>query len=248
MTTVVVYKTDTKEVLAAIPMDGGDAVCRNDVEFQIYNGTEPIFTETPGGIVLAENKFMIKMEDNNNENKGTWIIVGIVAAFVLLIAGTFVSTNNRAVSLEEQVFTADSDIQAQEKRRTDLIYNLADCVKEYDKHEAETLLNVVEARGNNGSTTDIENVTTSIAAVAEAYPELKSNENYKELMNELSTTENMILQYRTAYNNEVRAYKKYVRKFPHKQILGVMGYEVINYDYLEYSEEDRQPVSNLFGE
>ena len=75
-----------------------------------------------------------------------------------------------------------------------------------------------------------------------------SNENYKELMNELSTTENMILQYRTAYNNEVRAYKKYVRKFPHKQILGVMGYEVINYDYLEYSEEDRQPVSNLFGE
>lgn len=182
------------------------------------------------------------------KNKGTWIIVGIVAAFVLLIAGIFVSTNNRAVSLEEQVFTADSDIQAQEKRRTDLIYNLADCVKEYDKHEAETLLNVVEARGNNGSTTDIENVTTSIAAVAEAYPELKSNENYKELMNELSTTENMILQCRTAYNNEVRAYKKYVRKFPHKQILGVMGYEVINYDYLEYSEEDRQPVSNLFGE
>ena len=72
------------------------------------------------------------------KNKGTWIIVGIVAAFVLLIAGIFVSTNNRAVSLEEQVFTADSDIQAQEKRRTDLIYNLADCVKEYDKHEAET--------------------------------------------------------------------------------------------------------------
>lgn len=67
MTTVVVYKTDTKEVLAAIPMDGRDAVCRNDVEFQIYNGTEPIFTETPRGIVLAENKFMIKMEDNNNE-------------------------------------------------------------------------------------------------------------------------------------------------------------------------------------
>lgn len=182
------------------------------------------------------------------KNKGTGIIVGIVAAFVLLIAGIFVSTNNRAVSLEEQVFTADSDIWAQEKRRTDLIYNLADCVKEYDKHEAETLLNVVETRGNNGNTTDIENVTTSIAAVAEAYPELKSNENYKELMNELSTTENMILQYRTAYNNEVRAYKKYVRKFPYKQILGIMGYEVINYDYLEYSEEDRQPVSNLFGE
>lgn len=116
------------------------------------------------------------------KNKGTGIIVGIVAAFVLLIAGIFVSTNNRAVSLEEQVFTADSDIWAQEKRRTDLIYNLADCVKEYDKHEAETLLNVVEARGNNGNTTDIENVTTSIAAVAEAYPELKSKEVFEQLL------------------------------------------------------------------
>lgn len=181
------------------------------------------------------------------KNKKTWIIVGIVAAFVLLIAGIFVSTSNRAISLEEQILTADSDIQAQEKRRTDLIYNLADCVKQYDKHEADTLIEVVTARGNNG-VTDIENVTTSIAAVAEAYPELKSNENYKELMNELATTENMILQYRTSYNNEVRAYKKYVRKFPQKQILGIMGYEIINYDYLEYSQEDRQPVSNLFGE
>lgn len=182
------------------------------------------------------------------KNKGTWILVGIVAAFVLLIAGIFVSTNNRVISLEEQIFAADSDIQAQEKRRTDLIYNLADCVKEYDKYEAETLIGVVDARRNNGSTTDIENVTTSIAAVAEAYPELKSNENYKELMNELSTTENMILQYRTAYNNEVRAYKKYVRKFPHKQILGIIGYEVVDYNYLKYDESDRQPVDNLFGE
>jgi len=180
------------------------------------------------------------------KNKGTWIIVGIVVAFVLLIAGIFVTTNNRAISLEEQVLTADSDVQTQEKRRADLIYNLADCVKEYDKHEADTLFAVVDARNNGG--VDIENVTTSIAAVAEQYPELKSNENYKELMNELATTENLIAQYRQSYNNEVRAYKKYVRKFPHKQILGMMGYEVINYSYLEYSTEDRQPVSNLFGE
>lgn len=63
------------------------------------------------------------------KNKGTWIIVGIVVAFVLLIAGIFVTTNNRAISLEEQVLTADSDVQTQEKRRADLIYNLADCVK-----------------------------------------------------------------------------------------------------------------------
>ena len=181
--------------------------------------------------------------------KENWKLVLIVAAGIIAVIFMCIfgvqGTQNKAFALEEQVNTADSDIKVQEKRRVDLVYNLADCVKQYDKHEAETLTAIVEGREK---ATSIENVTTAIAAVTEAYPELKSNENYKELMNELSTTENMILQYRTAYNNEVRAYKKYVRKFPHKQILGVMGYEVINYDYLEYSEEDRQPVSNLFGE
>lgn len=180
-------------------------------------------------------------------NKKTCIIIAIAVAFVLMIGGVFASTNNRAISLEEQVVSADSNIQTQEKRRTDLIYNLADCVMQYDKHEAETLLGVAEAR-NQGEKTNIQSVTTSIAAVAEAYPELKSNENYKELMNELSITENLIAEYRNAYNNEVRAYNKFVRKFPNRQILSIMGYEVIEYTYLQYEEADRQPVKNLFGE
>lgn len=182
------------------------------------------------------------------KNKKTLIIIGIIAAAIFLLVGIFTSTNNRAISLEEQILSADSDIQTQEKRRTDLIYNLADCVMQYDKYEAETLLGIVEARGQTGETADIENVTTSIAAVAEAYPELKSNENYKELMNELATTENLIAEHRKSYNREIRAYNKFVRKFPNKQILSMMGYEVINYSYLEYSEADRAPINNLFGE
>lgn len=180
-------------------------------------------------------------------NKKTGITIAAIAAFVLMIVGVFTSTNNRAISLEEQVVAADSNIQTQEKRRTDLIYNLVDCVMQYDKHEAETLLGVVDRR-NQGGKSDIESVTTSIAAVAEAYPELKSNENYKELMNELSITENLIAEYRNAYNNEVRTYNKFVRKFPNKQILSIMGYEVIEYTYLQYEEADRQPVKNMFGE
>lgn len=180
-------------------------------------------------------------------NKKTWIIIGIVVAVVLMIVGIFATTNNRAISLEEQILSADSDIQVQEKRRTDLIYNLVDCVKEYDKHEAETLLAVVNARKDDGDV-DIDEVTTQISIVAEAYPELKSSENYKELMNELAITENKIAEFRNSYNNQVRAYNKYVRKFPHKQILGMMGYEVINYKYLEYSEKDRESITNLFGD
>ena len=180
-------------------------------------------------------------------NKRTLIIIGSVVAVVLMIVGIFATTNNRAISLEEQILAADSDIQVQEKRRTDLIYNLVDCVKEYDKHEADTLLAVVESR-KDGSDVDIDEVTTQISVVAEAYPELKSSDNYKELMNELAITENKIAEYRSTYNNQIRAYNKYVRKFPHKQILSLMGYETVKYKYLQYSEDDKKPVTNLFGD
>ena len=175
------------------------------------------------------------------------IVLGIVFAIGLMIFGFFVSTNNRAISLEEQVISADSDIMVQEKRRTDLIYNLVDCVKRYDQHEADTLLAVVNSRKSEGNV-DISEVSTQISAVAEAYPELKSNENYKELMNELSITENLIAEHRKTYNNQIRAYNKYVRKFPHKPILSLMGYETVEYKYLQYSEDDKKPITNLFGD
>ena len=103
------------------------------------------------------------------------IAAGVVAVILLGIFG-IQGAQNQAFVLEESVNTASSDIKVQEKRRVDLVYNLADCVKQYDKHEAETLSAIVEGRGSAG---DIENVTTAISAVAEAYPELKSNENYK---------------------------------------------------------------------
>ena len=179
--------------------------------------------------------------------KNILIILGIVTAIGTMIFGVFTSTNNRAISLEEQVISADSDIMVQEKRRTDLIYNLVDCVKRYDQHEADTLLAVVNGRKSENNM-DISEVSTQISAVAEAYPELKSNENYKELMNELSITENLIAEHRKTYNNQVRAYNKFVRKYPQNKILDFMGYEPVDYQYLEYSEEERQPINNLFGD
>ena len=116
------------------------------------------------------------------------IIVAGVLAVIMLCIFAVEGSQNKAFELEEQVNTAQSDIKVQEKRRVDLVYNLADCVKQYDKHEAETLAAIAEGRGSSG---DIENVTTAITAVSEAYPELKSNENYKQLMNELAMTENL---------------------------------------------------------
>ena len=162
-------------------------------------------------------------------------LVGIVAATVVAVtvAGTFCvqSSQNRAIALEESVYTAESDIRVQEKRRVDLIYNLADCVKRYGKHESDTLK---ELAGKMGQSSDMEDVNTAIAAVAFAYPELKSNETYKQLMQELSTTENMIAQSRENYNQTISKYNRSVRRFPARAFLDFTGYEVRDFERLDY--------------
>lgn len=115
---------------------------------------------------------------------------------------------------------------------------------EPNEYEAETLTAIVEGRGK---ATSIENVTTAIAAVTEAYPELKSNENYKELMNELSITENLIAEYRENYNKQIKEYNRYVRKFPTRLFLNILGYEMQQYQYLDYDAPVDAP-QNLFGD
>lgn len=178
-----------------------------------------------------------------NLKLGLIIAAGVIAVIFLGVFGVQ-SSQNKAFALEEQVNTAQSDIKVQEKRRVDLVYNLADCIKQYDKHEAETLTAIVEGRGSAG---DIENVTTAITAVSEAYPDLKSNENYKQLMNELAMAENLIAEYRSNYNKQVKEYNRYVKAFPTRVFLNILGYEKQNYTYLDYEAPSDAP-QNLFGE
>lgn len=175
-----------------------------------------------------------------------WKAVIIAIAGIIAIVGMgflgIQSSRNKAISLEEAVETAKSDIEIQEKKRIDLIYNLADCVKQYDKHEAEVLENIADSRESG----DIENVATSIKAVAEAYPELKSNMQYNTLMLELTTLENEIAQYRTAYNKAVERYNRYTRKFLTEIFLDWTSYEKIDYSRLEYNASEDAP-QDLFG-
>ena len=171
------------------------------------------------------------------------ILAGVFTVGLLCVFGVQ-SSQNKAFDLEEQVSTAKSDINIQEKRRADLIPNLVDCVKQYDEHEYQTLMDVIAQRGTS-SDAAVEEVQTMIAAVSEAYPELKSNENYKQLMNELSITENLIAQYRENYNKQIKEYNRYVRKFPTRMYLDMLGYEVIEFEYLEFENVSDAP-SNLF--
>lgn len=172
------------------------------------------------------------------------IISGIVIAFILLFVVLFATTNNRAVSLEEQINGAASDIGVQEKRRVDLVYNLVDTVEAYAEHEYGTLTAVTEARASVNSG-DVESAQIAISAVTEAYPELKSAENYQQLMTELSLTENIISQARDNYNQQVKEYNKFVRSFPSNLILNMMGYEKVNFSYTEYEAPEDAP-QNLF--
>ena len=182
-----------------------------------------------------KSKFSLKL---------TAIILAIIVAVSMMFVFGFNGVKNKAISYEEQISTAQSDIKVQEKRRADLIPNLIDCVKQYDTHEAETLKSIVDGRGSTGN---IENVTTAITAVSEAYPELKSNENYKQLMTELSMTENLIAEYRSNYNKQIKEYNRYVRQFPNRLFLSILGYEVQDYSYLDYDAPSDAP-QNLFGD
>lgn len=175
------------------------------------------------------------------------IIGGIVVAFFLAVVALFITTNNKAINLEEQIGESKSAIEVKEKRRVDLIINLVDTVKDYNKHEKETLVQLTEARTKAQETGNVEDAQVAIQAVAEAYPELKSSENYQNLMIELSVTENLIAEQRDNFNRQVKAYNKFTRKFPSSIVLPIMGYEVMEVKYLEYEAPTDAPT-NLFGE
>lgn len=172
------------------------------------------------------------------------IIGGTVVAVGLMCIFGVQSASNKAISLEESVKQASSDIKVQEKSRVDKVYNLADCVKQYDKHESETLTDLAKNMSNGNS---IEDVNMAIVAVTYAYPELKSNENYKKLMNELALIENTLTKYRENYNKSITAYNRYVKKFPTRIFLEWTDYEVREFERLDYQAPINAP-QNLFGD
>lgn len=171
------------------------------------------------------------------------VICAIIAVVLMCIFGVQ-SSQNKAIGLQEAVYTAESDIKVQEMARVSKVYNLADCVKQYDLHESETLTSLAESmsKGNN-----VDNVQTAIAAVTYAYPELKSSENYQTLMKELALIENTLTQYRENYNNCVNQYNRYVKEFPTRIFLSWTGYERKNFERLNYQAPVEAPT-NLFGE
>jgi LemA protein len=172
------------------------------------------------------------------------IVGGILLSAVILFAMIVSGWYNKAITAEENINTSLSNISKEEQRRVDLFNNLVDAVESYNAFERSTLVQVIEARaiGNAGN---VEQAMLMLAAVVEAYPELKSVQNYDKLMLEFSITENRLASYREQYNTDVRAYNRFIRSFPVGPVLSMIGYTRQDYQYLEFNV-DNNDARNLF--
>ena len=173
------------------------------------------------------------------------ILLGVVAVGALWLAGVF----NRLVTLQNQVKNAWSQIDVQLKRRNDLIPNLVETTKGYAKHEKSTFEEVANLRnqlvnvpqGNHEEAMKLSNQITdslkSIFALAEAYPDLKANQNFLKLQEELTNTENKIAYSRQLYNSTVATYDQKLLTFPSNIVAKWHHFTKIN--YLETPSEEK---------
>ena len=169
-----------------------------------------------------------------------------IIAIVVLIALWAMSAYNGMIGVQENATQAAADVQSAYQRRADLIPNLVETVKGYAQHEENTLKEVTEARTRATSITiDPSNMTAEqmkefqkaqsdlssslgrLITVAENYPDLKANENFRDLQNQLEGSENRINEARNKYNAAVTEYNKNIRSFPNNIFAGIFGFKTM---------------------
>jgi LemA protein len=180
-----------------------------------------------------------------------WIVVLVV---VVIVVGLLISLYNKLASQKVLVDEASSDIETFLKQRYDMIPNLVEIVKGYAKHEQETFSKITEMRSKAMSAGSLEDkmeyekqlsgAITQLFAVAENYPELKANENFKELQTSLKELENNIQKARRFYNGTVRDFNTMIAVFPNSIIANMMGYKAMS--FFEASEEEQENVKIKF--
>lgn len=176
-----------------------------------------------------------------------YILIGIAAIIIIYIIVIY----NGLISKKNQVDRAWSDIDTHLQKRHDLVPNLINTVKGYMKHEKEVLENITEARSQwmksetlkdkEQAETQLSGALKSIFAVSENYPELKANENFKLLQEDLTAIENKLAYARQRYNRTVKAFNTAIQKFPAVIFANILNFEQQEYFEVE-SEEIRRPV------
>ena len=177
--------------------------------------------------------------------KGLWIALGVVGLLVVVLLfgfGSYYSSKNQMVQLNEDVDQSYSQIDILQQRRMDLIPNLVASVKGYVKEESTVLTNIANARAGviaagadrASSIQANQQLTMAISPLLrlqENYPDLKGNDQFMRLEDELAGTENRIAVGRERYNKALEAYNVYVRQFPNSLWAGIAGFQYRNEYY-----------------
>jgi LemA protein len=176
-----------------------------------------------------------------------WIILGIIVLIVLYLVFLY----NRLIGLRQTVSQSWSDISVQLKQRHDLVPNLVETVKGYATHERSTFEMVVNARNaaiaaqGPAAQAQAENILTGalrqLFALAEAYPDLKANQNFLQLQSELADLENKIAAARRFFNNAVQEYNTAIQQFPAVLIARNLGFQ--EREFFELDEAERSAVA-----
>jgi LemA protein len=175
------------------------------------------------------------------------MVLGIIIILVLITGVFLIAIYNGLVKLKNKVEEAWSDIDVQLKRRYDLIPNLLETVKGYASHEKSAFKEVTEARSKamqasapadkakaeNG----LAGALKSLFAVAESYPDLKANENFLDLQNQLAETEDKIQKSRRYYNGNVRDFNTKIQIFPNNLVAPMLGFKKYEFFEVENAEE-----------
>jgi len=180
--------------------------------------------------------------------KGLLITIGVIVVIAIILYNVFAGSYNKMVAKEEQVTSSWSQVENVYQRRADLIPNLVNTVKGYADFEQETLQGVIEARskatGINVNTDDLSpekiqqfqqaqqglsSALSRLMVVVERYPDLKANQNFIKLQDQLEGTENRIAVERRRFNEVTQEYNTYIRKFPQNMLAGMYGFEKKGY-------------------
>lgn len=179
------------------------------------------------------------------------ITLVVIVAVVSLAINWVVGNYNKLITLKENTEAKWAQVENQLKRRSDLIPNLANTVKGYAKHEKEIFTGIAEARSKlAGAGTIPEKIEAShelggflsrLLIVVERYPDLKANQNFSQLMHELSGTENRISVERMRYNDAVRNFNITIKKFPGSLFASIFGFTQATYFEAEEAEKKVPP-------
>ena len=180
--------------------------------------------------------------------KKSYIVIGIIVIILIGIFMWFKGSYNQMVTRSEGVSSQWSNVENQYQRRLDLIPNLVNTVKGYAEHEQNTLTQVVEARAKatqmrinfdqldektiqqfNSMQVELSSALSRLMAISEQYPNLKANENFRDLQAQLEGTENRIAVERRKFNEDVKSYNAYIRSFPKNILANMFGFTVKPY-------------------